>query len=162
MEHRMRNGERRRAGFTLIELMIVMTIVVILVSIAVPLYQKSIVRAKESVLRNNLFTMRTVIDEYTYDKQKAPQSLQDLVSEGYLRDVPIDPMTGYNTDLEDHHGGRHEERQPDRAGHLRRAQRLGQDQPRRHALQRVVIGAQERRRRISVRRHVIGERLFFR
>jgi len=84
----------RRRGFTLIEIMIVMAIVTILVSIAVPLYQKSIIRAKESVLRNNLFTMRTVIDEYTYDKQKAPQSLQDLVSEGYLRQIPVDPMTG--------------------------------------------------------------------
>ena len=89
-----RQAVRSRRGFTLIEIMIVMTIVSILVSIAVPLYQKSIIRAKESVLRNNLFTMRTVIDEYTYDKQKAPQSLEDLVSEGYLRQIPIDPMTG--------------------------------------------------------------------
>jgi general secretion pathway protein G len=89
--------DRRRRGFTMIELMITMSIVVILVSIAVPLYQRSIVRAKESILKNNLFTIRTVIDEYTYDKQKAPQSLQDLVTEGYLRDVPMDPMTGNNT-----------------------------------------------------------------
>jgi general secretion pathway protein G len=78
----------------MVELLIVMTIVVIIISIAVPMYQKSIIRAKESVLKNNLFTMRTVIDEYTYDKQKAPQSLQDLVNEGYLREVPVDPMTG--------------------------------------------------------------------
>ena len=85
------NGWRR--GFTMIELMIVMAIVVILISIAVPLYQKALLRAKESVLKNNLFTLRTVIDEYTYDKQKAPQSLQDLVSEGYLRAIPVDPMT---------------------------------------------------------------------
>ncbi len=84
---------RRRFGFTLIELMIVMAIVSIIISIAVPLYQKSIIRSKESVLRNNLFTLRTVIDEYTYDKQKAPQTLQDLVTEGYLRAVPTDPMT---------------------------------------------------------------------
>ena len=77
----------------MIELMVVMAVVAIIVSIAVPLYQKSIVRSKESVLRNNLFTLRTVIDEYTYDKQKAPQALQDLVSEGYLRTVPIDPLT---------------------------------------------------------------------
>jgi general secretion pathway protein G len=90
----MTTPSRRRAGFTLIELMIVMTIVGILMGVAVPIYQKSILRSKESVLRNNLFTLRTVIDEYTYDKQKAPQSLQDLVSEGYLRAVPIDPMTG--------------------------------------------------------------------
>ena len=96
----MRNGDvaesqrPRRCGFTLIELMIVMAIIAVLMSIAVPIYTRSITRAKESVLRNNLFTMRTVIDEYTYDKQKAPQNLQDLVSEGYLRQVPIDPMTG--------------------------------------------------------------------
>jgi general secretion pathway protein G len=83
-----------RRGFTLIELMIVMAIIAILMSIAVPIYNRSITRARESVLRNNLFTMRTVIDEYTYDKQKAPQSLQDLVSEGYLRQIPVDPMTG--------------------------------------------------------------------
>ena len=76
--------------------MIVMAIIAVLVSMAVPIYQKSIIRAKESVLRNNLFTMRTVIDEYTYDKQKAPQTLDDLVSEGYLREIPIDPMTGSN------------------------------------------------------------------
>ena len=61
---------------------------------AVPIYQKSIIRSKESVLKQNLFTLRTVIDEYTYDKQKAPQSLQDLVQQGYLRGIPVDPMTG--------------------------------------------------------------------
>ncbi len=83
-----------RRGFTLIELMIVMAIIAILMSIAVPIYNRSITRARESVLRNNLFTMRTVIDEYTYDKQKAPQGLQDLVSDGYLRQIPVDPMTG--------------------------------------------------------------------
>ncbi len=78
----------------MIELMIVMTVITILVSVAVPFYQKSIMRSKESVLRNNLFTLRTVIDEFTFDKQKAPQTLQDLVTEGYLRTVPIDPITG--------------------------------------------------------------------
>lgn len=81
-------------GYTLIEIMIVMAIISIIVSIAVPIYQKSLIRAKEAVLKNNLFTLRTVIDEYTYDKQKAPQSLNDLVTEGYLRAVPVDPMTG--------------------------------------------------------------------
>ena len=87
------SGKGRR-GFTLMELMIVMAIVAVLMSIAIPIYTRSIVRAKESVLRSNLFTIRTVIDEYTYDKQKAPQNLQDLVSEGYLRKIPEDPMTG--------------------------------------------------------------------
>jgi general secretion pathway protein G len=95
MELRIPSGEARggRRGFTLIEILIVLTIVSILVAIAVPLYQKSIVRAKESVLKSNLFTMRTMIDEYTYDKGKAPQSLQDLVSDGYLRQIPVDPIT---------------------------------------------------------------------
>jgi len=87
---------RGRNGFTLIELMIVMAIIVILISVAIPFYQKSIMRAKESVLQNNLFAMRSAIDEYSYDKQKAPQQLSDLVSEGYLRDVPKDPITGNN------------------------------------------------------------------
>lgn len=95
MAHRIRIG-RREAGFTLIELMIVMAIIAVLVSMALPIYQKSIIRSKETVLKNNLFTLRTVIDEYTYDKQKAPQSLDDLVSEGYLREVPLDPITGNN------------------------------------------------------------------
>jgi general secretion pathway protein G len=74
--------------------MIVMAIISVLLSIAVPLYQKSLIRTKESLLKNNLFTLRTVIDEYTFDKKKAPQTLQDLVSEGYLRAIPIDPITG--------------------------------------------------------------------
>jgi len=76
--------------------MIVMTVITIIVGVAVPMYQRSILRAKESVLRNNLFTLRTLIDEYTFDKQKAPQTLEDLVREGYLRQVPIDPITGSN------------------------------------------------------------------
>ena len=80
-------ARRLQRGFTLIELMVVMAIISILLTIALPIYQKSITRAKESVLRNNLFTLRTMIDEYTIDKQKAPESLQDLVSEGYLRRV---------------------------------------------------------------------------
>lgn len=96
MAHRTQSG-RPPTGFTLIEMLIVMAIISILVSISVPIYQKSILRTRESVLRNNLFTLRTVIDEYTYDKQKAPQQLQELVSEGYLREVPTDPITGSNS-----------------------------------------------------------------
>jgi general secretion pathway protein G len=91
----MRIGKRR--GFTMIELMIVMAIIIILVATAIPYYQKSVIRAKESVLKNNLFTIRTVIDEYSYDKQKAPQSLEDLVRDGYLREVPRDPIAGNNS-----------------------------------------------------------------
>ena len=91
-----RKMSRREFGFTMVELMIVMAIIVILISIAIPQYQKSIIRAKESVLQNNLHTLREVIDEYTYDKKKAPQSLDDLVSAGYLREIPLDPITNSN------------------------------------------------------------------
>jgi general secretion pathway protein G len=90
----MKSRPRWQRGFTLIELMVVMAIISVLLAIALPVYQKSIVRAKESVLRNNLFTLRSMIDEYTIDKQKAPETLQDLVSQGYLRQVPQDPITG--------------------------------------------------------------------
>jgi general secretion pathway protein G len=95
----MQQLSRRRLlarGFTVIELVIVLTIISIILSLAIPIYQKSLIRARETVLKNNLFTMRTVIDEYTYDKQKAPQDLRDLVDAGYLRSIPIDPMTGRN------------------------------------------------------------------
>src|SRR5438128_370171 len=72
-------------GFTLVELMVVISIIVILITMAIPIYNNTIRRAKETVLKQNLFSLRTVIDNYTYDKQKAPQTLQDLVSDGYLR-----------------------------------------------------------------------------
>jgi general secretion pathway protein G len=96
MENRMRTGSisrSRRRGFTFVELMVVISIIVILITISIPIYNNVIRRANESVLKNNLFTMRTVIDNYTGDKGKAPASLQDLVTAGYLREVPYDPMT---------------------------------------------------------------------
>ena len=81
------------AGFTLIELMIVITIILILLGIAAGRYDKSVQKANEAVLKHNLQTIRTSIDNYTLDKQAAPQSLDDLVQAGYLRSVPIDPIT---------------------------------------------------------------------
>jgi len=87
-------SRKNSAGFTIIELMVVISIILILVSIAVPIYSQSILRAKEAVLRQDLFTMRSAIDQYTMDKGKAPQALQDLVQDGgYLREVPKDPFT---------------------------------------------------------------------
>ncbi len=83
----------RTLGFTLLELMIVISIIMILMAVAVPVYNQSIIQARESVLRSNLSTLRNVISQYTLDKQKAPQSLDDIVTAGYLRQVPLDPMT---------------------------------------------------------------------
>lgn len=87
-----RNRKSAR-GFTLIELMIVISIILILISIAVPIYSQSILRSREAVLKDNLQTMRSLIQQFTLDKQRAPQSLQDLVSSGYLREMPAD-ITG--------------------------------------------------------------------
>ena len=80
-------------GFTLIELIIVMTIIGLLTAIAIPSYVNSVRKAREAVLREDLHTMRTAIDSYTVDKEKAPQGLDDLVQAGYLKTVPVDPMT---------------------------------------------------------------------
>lgn len=86
---------RRRIspGFTLLELMMVIFIIMILASVAMPVYNQAVVQARESVLRSNLATLRSVISQYTLDKQKAPQSLDDLVTAGYLRQIPVDPIT---------------------------------------------------------------------
>ncbi len=89
-------GAGRARGFTLIEMLIVISIMVTLISIAVPIYTASITHAKEAVLRDDLFTLRSCIDQYTMDKQKAPQSLDDLVSAGYLKKLPVDPFTARN------------------------------------------------------------------
>jgi general secretion pathway protein G len=84
---------RRSAGFTLLEMMIVMIIMGILISIALPIYTTSLLRSREAVLRQDLFTLRSLISQYTLDKQKAPQSLDDLIQGGYLKTIPKDPMT---------------------------------------------------------------------
>jgi general secretion pathway protein G len=87
------NRRSQSAAFTLIELMIVMAIIGILATLAIPSYVTAMKHARESVLKEDLHIMRTAIDSYTMDKTKAPQSLDDLVQSGYLRAIPVDPMT---------------------------------------------------------------------
>ena len=81
-------------GFTLLELMLVLAIITILATVAVGRYEQSVVRARETTLHSDLWVMRKAIQDYTQDKEAGPQSLDDLVSGGYLRDIPTDPMTG--------------------------------------------------------------------
>jgi general secretion pathway protein G len=83
----------RRLGFTLIELMIVITIIFILIGMAAGRYDRSVIRAREATLKQDLQVMRQAIDNYTLDKQAAPQSIEALQEAGYLRVVPTDPMT---------------------------------------------------------------------
>jgi len=101
----MRSKRKNEAGFRLMELMIVMMIIGVLTTLAIPSFVGAIRNAKEAVLKEDLRVMRTAIDSYTMDKQKAPQSLEDLVQEGYLKVVPEDPMTKardtWNTDTSD-------------------------------------------------------------
>lgn len=86
-------SRRKEGGFTIIELMIVITIIMILMTIAAGRYEQSVLRAKETALHQDLFVMRTAIQNYTLDKNAAPQSLDDLVNAKYMREVPTDPMT---------------------------------------------------------------------
>ena len=82
------------SGFTLLELMIVISIIIVLAVIVLPQYMRTVQQARESVLRDDLFQMRKMIDQYAADKGKLPQSVDDLVQAGYLREMPVDPMTG--------------------------------------------------------------------
>jgi general secretion pathway protein G len=84
----------RAAGFTLLELMIVISIIIILAAITLPQYQKTIMHTRETVLRDDLRKMRSLIDQFAADKGRLPQSLDDLATEGYMREVPVDPFTG--------------------------------------------------------------------
>jgi general secretion pathway protein G len=94
--HPSRAPRHAEQGFTLLELMIVMVVIGLLAAIAIPSYTNNIRNAKEAVLKEDLHTMRTAIDSYTVDKQKAPESLDDLVQAGYLKAIPPDPFTKRN------------------------------------------------------------------
>jgi general secretion pathway protein G len=89
----MHKDRRKNAGFTLVELMIVMAIIMVLAVVAVPSYISAMRAAREAVLKEDLHVLRNAIDSFTADKQKAPQTLDDLVQEGYLKKIPDDPMT---------------------------------------------------------------------
>ena len=95
MPHRAKYGARIRAvrGFTLLEMLIVITIILILATLGAGRYEQSTVRAHEAALKQDLFVMRNAIQQYTLDKEAGPNSLDDLVTSGYLREVPRDPMT---------------------------------------------------------------------
>ncbi len=84
---------RRERGFSLLELMIAMFIVIILLSVAIPTYQRSVQHARETVLKENLWQIRRAIDQFTADKGKAPKSIDELVEAKYLREKPLDPIT---------------------------------------------------------------------
>lgn len=84
---------RGSRGFTMIEMIVVIAIILVLIGMAAGRYEKSIVRSREAVLKQDLATMRNAIQQYTLDKEQGPQSLDDLVSAGYLREVPTDPIT---------------------------------------------------------------------
>ena len=90
-------GRKQDAGFTLVELMIVMAIIGVLAVVAVPSYISALKHAREAVLKEDLHVLREAIDSYTMDKQKAPQSLDDLIQDGYLKSIPEDPMTRSTT-----------------------------------------------------------------
>lgn len=85
---------RSQRGFSLLELMISMFILIILLSVAVPTYQRSVQHARETVLKENLWQMRRAIDQYSADKGKLPKSIDELVEAKYLREKPVDPVSG--------------------------------------------------------------------
>ena len=89
----MRNRRTQSAGFTMVELVIVMAIMLILITLAIPRFVGAVRHAREAALKEDLQTMRTAIDTYTMDKQKGPQSLDDLIQDGYLKVIPEDPIT---------------------------------------------------------------------
>jgi len=101
---RFRLARRRGGGFTMLELMVVIAIILVLLAMAAGRYERSLQMAREAVLKQDLQTMRNAIQQYTLDKQAAPGSLSELVSAGYLREIPADPITrthDWHADFED-------------------------------------------------------------
>lgn len=84
---------KRRRGFTFIEIMVVVTIIVLLITMAIPIYHKQVIRSREAVLKSNLFTLRMAIHQFMFEHQKAPHALDDLVTAGYLKEMPMDSIT---------------------------------------------------------------------
>ena len=124
----------------MIELLVVVSLVIILASIGMAQYKNGVIRAQEAVLKENLFRLRDVIDQYYADKQQYPQTLEELVTAGYLRAIPKDPFTG-SAETWQIVQAEPDPANPDgRTWHLRRQERVGQDGPRRQQVLGVVMG----------------------
>ena len=135
-----RRGLRGARGFTLIELLVVISMISILAAMGVVQYRNSVQRTKEATLKKDLFEMRDVIDQYYADKGKYPSSLDALVSDGYMRKIPVDPITNSTDTLGDRSGRSRSRQSVGRAGHLRRQERRPGHVARRHRLRRVLDG----------------------
>ena len=137
------SARRARRGFTIIELLIVMTLIIILASVGMTQYRNSVTRAEEAVLKENLFRMRDAMDQFYADKNKWPADLAELVSEGYIREVPDRPDDQVEGHLADETAP---SRMPNNPGisrrHQQRAQRLGSHGARRHAIRGVELDAE--------------------
>ena len=130
---------RGAGGFTMIELLVVVSLVIILAGIGMAQYRNGVTRAQEAVLKEDLFRMRDVIDQYYADKQQYPQTLEELVTDGYLRAIPKDPFTG-SADTWQTRPGRARPGEPGGGTrHLQRQERVGQDGPRRQQVLGMVM-----------------------
>ena len=124
----------------MVELLVVISIIVILASMGMAQYRNSVVRAREAVLKEDLFRMRDAIDQYYADKNKYPSSLDDLVTDGYMREVPIDPITQLEGHLAAGERRGQRQRHDAAARHLRREERIGPVGAGRHPLRGLELG----------------------
>src|SRR5208337_4672326 len=122
----------RPQGFSLLEMMMVVTVILIVASISTPIYMAAVVRAREAVLADHLFTLRALIDRFTLDNGRAPLRLEELVEKGYLGRLPTDPFTGSNETWQETKEDAPLSPKPNGTGDCGRAQRLRRAFPRRH------------------------------
>ena len=135
-----RTRRPRADGFTMIELLVVVSLVIVLAAVGMAQYKNGVTRAQEAVLKEDLFRLRDLVNQFYADKQKYPQSLEELVEGGYIRSIPKDPFTGVVRHVADRPGGAGPGEPVGGAGHFRREERVGQVGPRRHQVCGVVKG----------------------